>query len=311
MDPDLPALIGLAAALAGALLAARRLRRHRAAWRADALAALAACRRLIDMLAALQQHRGLSTAWLAGDAGFEARMHARRCDIDALMPALMQAAAHENGMSRPRLTVQEAALFRHRWRELADGLERTTPEHNIAAHSRQIERLTAIIAALGEARIELPGVTALPPGLAKNFAYRLPALSECLGQARAIGSAAAAAGQCSAVARVRLLFLATRAESLLRQAGEVDGGGASGLHARQQVDRLATLVRSGLLAGPRTTVAAEAYFATATDAIDSVFAWIRASAQTLQQALEARAGAARPRAGGLRSATWVNAAEHR
>ncbi len=292
MDPDLPALIGLSVVLSivlgAALGAARRLRRRRGAWRSDAAAALAACTRLIEMLAALQQHRGLSSAWLAGDAAFEARMHARRRDIDALMPALMQAAAHENGMTRPRLTVQDATLFRHRWRELTDGLERTSPEHNIAAHTRQIERLTAIIAALGEARIELPGAAALPPGLARNFAYRLPALSECLGQARAIGSAAAAAGHCSAVARVRLLFLATRAESLLRQAGEVDGGQASGLHARQQVDRLATLVRTGLLAGPRTTVAAETYFATATAAIDSVFAWIGASAQTLQQALEAR-----------------------
>lgn len=287
IETVLPVLAGLTAMVGGATLAGWRLRRHReGAWRADAVAALEACARLIDMLGALQQHRGLSTGWLAGDASFELRMHARRRDIDALMPALMQAAAHENGMLRPCFTVQDAALFRHRWRELVEGLGKSTPEQNIAAHTRQIERLTGMIAALGEARVELPGAALLPPGLAKNFAYRLPALSECLGQARAIGSGAAAAGHCSPVARVRLVFLAARAESLLRQAGEIDGGQTPALHARQKVDRLAGLVRSGILAGTRTSIAAEAYFAAATEAIDSVFGWIRASGEALERALE-------------------------
>lgn len=286
MDSVVPALFGMGAAIGGVVLAGWRLRGRRGAWRADAVVALGACTRLIGMLSALQQHRGLSTGWLAGDASFESRMHARRRDIDALMPALMAVAAHENGMLRPCFTVQDAALFRHRWRELVDGLAKATPEQNIAAHTRQIERLTGMLAALGEARIELPGGSTLPPGLAKNFAYRLPALSECLGQARAIGSGAAAAGQCAPVARVRLVFLASRAESLLRQASEVDGGQAAGLLARQNVDRLATLVRTGLLASARTTITAEAYFAAATEAIDSVFGWIRASGETLQKALD-------------------------
>jgi hypothetical protein len=235
-------------------------------------------------------------------------MHARRREIDALMPALMRAAENENGNIRPCFTANDASLFRHHWRELvgglADVLENTSPEQNIATHTRQIERLTGMIAALGEARIELPGASDLPPGLAKNFAYRLPALSECLGQARAIGSGAAATGHCSPVARVRLMFLVARAESLLRQAIEIDGGQASGLLARRHVDRLATMVRTGLLAGSRTGVSAEIYFQTATDAIDSVFGWIQASADGLHQALmddaSVREGQAALRRSGVR-----------
>ena len=289
MSSALPALFGLVLLLAGVAMALLRARHRRRAWRPRAMEALASCSSLIDMLGALQQHRGLSTGWLAGDASFAPRMHARRREIDALMPALMRAAEHESDNIRPCFTVNDASLFRHRWRELVDGLADSlanpTPEQNIATHTRQIERLTGMIAALGEARIELPGASDLPAGLAKNFAYRLPALSECLGQARAIGSGAAAAGHCAPVARVRLMFLVARAESLLRQAIEIDGGQASGLLARRHVDRLSTMVRTGLLAGSRTGVSAEIYFETATDAIDSVFGWIQASADALRQAL--------------------------
>ena len=42
---------------------------------------------------------------------------------------------------------------------------------------------------------------------------QLPALSEALGQARAISAGVAARGQCTAVARVRLAYLASRIET--------------------------------------------------------------------------------------------------
>ncbi|MFX4654695.1 nitrate- and nitrite sensing domain-containing protein, partial [Acinetobacter baumannii] len=54
----------------------------------DAQRAFGDCERLLQLVHSLQQHRGMSTAWLAGDALFESPMRARRRavqhDIEAL-----------------------------------------------------------------------------------------------------------------------------------------------------------------------------------------------------------------------------------
>lgn len=292
MSSGLMLVLSLLALMLGVwALRVRRTRHRRRISREEVKRALGACTSLIDMLAALQQHRGLSTGWLAGDKGFERRMLARRRDIGLLMPALMRAAELETGAIRPCFTVNDASVFRHRWKVLVDDLGASTPEQNIGAHTRQIERLTAMIAALGEARIELPAASELPVGMARSFACRLPALSECLGQTRAIGSAAAAAGYCAPVARVRLMFLVSRAESLLRQAAELDAGQHAML-ARQHVERLARQVRTGLLGAAGTSVSADAFFATATTAIDCIFDWIRANAEAIEKCMHSP-GAAR------------------
>jgi len=280
--------VGLGVVLAAFAVLIVRLRRRRSDWRAEAEVALADCVSLIDLLKALQQHRGLSTGWLAGDRQFETRMQARRRNIDAMMSVVVRAAEHESGQLRPCFMVQEANLFRHRWRELIDRLPNSTPEQNIAAHTQQIEVLTGMIASLGEARLELPAVGSLPTGVIRNFAYRLPALAECLGQARALGSAAAAAGRCSPVARVRLMFLANRAERLLRQAADAERECASVRTACHQVDRLAQTLRTAILGDRLTTIAADTFFAIATDAIDQVFEWIRVDGDALSHMLESR-----------------------
>lgn len=169
--------LGLGVVLAAVAVLIVRLRRRRSDWRAEAEVALADCVSLIDLLKALQQHRGLSTGWLAGDRQFETRMQARRRNIDAMMSVVVRAAEHESGQLRPCFRVQEANLFRHRWRELIDRLPNSTPEQNIAAHTQQIEVLTGMIASLGEARLELPAVGSLPTGVIRNFC--LPPAGAC------------------------------------------------------------------------------------------------------------------------------------
>ncbi|MFC5303001.1 nitrate- and nitrite sensing domain-containing protein [Azospira restricta] len=249
-------------------------------------AALAACGSLLRLVSHLQQHRGLSSGWLAGDEGFAARMMARRADIEALLAALSPLVLAEEKYARPCMTANDLALFRHQWRTLVDTLADGSVEQNIGRHTRLITRVLDWLDAFGEARIELPAGRRLPPGLVRNYTHRLPALAECLGQARALGSSVAVQKRCPAVSRVRLMFLAARAETLLDQAGAA--AGPVGLRASEAVRGLVVAVRTGILDAGGVSLSADAYFAQATRAIDAVFAWAGDCAADIERLLGER-----------------------
>jgi hypothetical protein len=246
---------------------------------ATAQAAISACNTLLKLIACIQQHRGMSTAWLAGDPSFERRLAGKRGEIEPLIVQLQQLAAIENGRSYPCFTPNDVTLWRHRWSMLVNELSAYTVEKSIASHSNLVAILLNWLDAIGEARIELPMGDLLPEGAVRNFAHRLPQLTETLGQARATGSGVAALGACPAVARVRLMFLISRAESLVDQACAVDAKG--GLTARQ-VKALALTIRTEMLSKDKVNIGAEAFFTEATRAIDAVFLWVEECGQALE-----------------------------
>lgn len=249
------------------------------------LPALATCRGLIKLLAGVQQHRGLSSGWLAGDRRFESRMLQKRQEIEALVPGLRHGVQLEGEAACPCFTLNDWKLFQFKWRETVEGLPQASVQDNIERHNQLIARLLDWLSALGESRIELPAGRRLPSGLVRNFTMRLPALTECLGQARALGSSVAARGGCSPVDRVRLTFLASRAEALLGLAGAEDHGMPAVEAAQRLVKAMAAMVRTELLAGKDVDISPERYFETASQAIDAVFAWIDAAGAQVEQAL--------------------------
>jgi hypothetical protein len=253
--------------------------------------ALAACRLLLRLLMLLQQHRGLSSGWLAGNQGFAERMVERRREIDELLPRLADAVREDQESACPCITSNALRLFRFRWRETVEGLARASVEHNIAEHGALIGEVLEWLSGLGEARIALLAPREVPAGLADNFAHRLPALSECLGQARAIGSSVAARRACSPVGRVRLLFLIGRAEGVLGRAwnaGEADSTQRrAGEAARRAVEELTAMVRTQMLSSAGVMVSPDVFFQTATRGIDAVFSWIDACGAELEGRLTA------------------------
>ncbi|HEX5392477.1 MAG TPA: nitrate- and nitrite sensing domain-containing protein [Rhodocyclaceae bacterium] len=274
-------------ALVGLLAAQGFSRRKRGIGGTDtARQALVACGHLLRLIGHVQQHRGMSSAWLAGDQSFAQRLIAKRTEIDALFQPLQEAALEELKQASPCLTPNELSLFRFKWRSLTDGLANMSVEKSIADHSQLIATALDWLDAVGDARVALSLSGRLPTGLVKNYAHRLPALTECLGQARAIGSGVAAKGTCSAVARVRLMFLVSRAESLLDQACGVNEGPANDADkARVAVKSLAQLIRERMLTSDHVDVTTDSYFAQATRAIEDVFAWIRDCGEALEQRL--------------------------
>lgn len=252
---------------------------------------LAACRSLLALIAGIQQHRGMSSAWLAGDQSFKPRLDAKAREIEHLIPLLRDAAREEGRRAHPCLTLNELSLFQFNWTKMRDMLRGLSVEQSIAQHSFLVDQLLKWLGAMGESRVELVLGQKCERGLVRNYASRLPALTECLGQARALGTSVAAKQGCSAVARVRLMFLIARAEALLSQAAEAGGQGRKAEQAKAAVQEMARVVRTQMLLSSSIALPAPAYFALATTAIDSVFSWIDECGTQITQASLRRQGA--------------------
>lgn len=266
-------MVGLALSIASVSVVVYRRRR----W-LDASVSLnvtmKACRSILALVSNFQQHRGMSSALLAGDQGFKWRLDSKGYEIDGLIPALRDLAKREGGRPHPCLTPNDLALFQFNWEQLREKLDGLSVEQSIAQHSFLIAQLLQWLSALGESRVELLLKGEKDRSLVRNYATRLPALTECLGQARALGTSVAARRACSAVARVRLMFLIARAEALLKQAGDTAERGLKADQASLAVHEMARVIRTQMLLSSGISVAAPDYFAIATGAIDSVFAWI-------------------------------------
>lgn len=260
-------MLGAAASIVLVSLALRRRRAWVDAGR-SLETSLAGCRSLLALIAHFQQHRGMSSAWLSGDRSFGGKLEAKARDIEALFQSLRTVARSESDKPHPCLTPNDLSLFCHRWEGLREKLAGLSVEQSIAQHSFLIEQLLQWLAALGEARLEpLVGHS----GRVRNYASRLPALTECLGQARAVGLSVATHKVCSAVARVRLMFLIARAEALLSQASESDMRGAKAESAALAVQQMACLVRTRMLVSSGINVTVQEYFEVATRAVDAIF----------------------------------------
>lgn len=264
---------GGAAAIAAFPAARWRFRRGLADMDAKALDG---CATLLHLLRDLQQHRGMSSAHLSGDARFAPRLAQKRREIGADIAALESASMQEMQRAHPCFTLDDVSSFRARWSALTEGRNDVGVEHNIAQHGELIARALDWLAHFGEARVVLAIDNLVAAGVARNFCQRLPALAETLGQARALGMRAAVSGTCKPVSRVRLMFLATRGESLLAQALSIGEPMLQSEAANAAVTQMIRVMRCEMLAGKGVAIGTEAYFALATDAIDAVYAWIDA-----------------------------------
>ncbi|ANQ84088.1 nitrate- and nitrite sensing domain-containing protein [Azoarcus olearius] len=285
--------MGMAAALGGAaaLWALHRVfGAGAAAGGRRALAALGSVGRLTELIAQVQQHRGMSGAWLAGDASFANRLPARQAAVAALFDALVEDATREDFERLPCFGSAELEALQRDWQQLVEQLPRLSPEESFLRHCRLIAVVLGWLGALGEARIAQQGAANLAPAVRKAVAD-LPALAECLGQARALGSAVAARGRCAPVARVRLHFLVSRAGGLLARAAQGAGAGAA-----RPVGAFLQALRERVLQGERVGMDAATCFRLGTEAVDAVYVWLAQERSGIEHALHGLPSA-RPRWG--------------
>lgn len=252
-----------------------------------------ASRQLFTLIVHLQQHRGMSSAWLAGDASFLPRLCKKQEFLKTLFPGLLLFARSEGVRCAACFTANEVALFIFRWQSLVQTQAGKQAEQSIAEHSQLIAQLLGWLSLLGERRIEPLLGSGSQIGRVRNFSHRLPALTECLGQARAIGASVAARQACSPLARVKLMFLIGRAEAMLEQATQADDAGQLTLVARASIRDLTHAVRTSMLLSDGVCVSPESFYEVASRAIDGVVVWLEDSGRQLQvQAQDAGAAGA-------------------
>lgn len=276
-------LLSLALAFMAAWNVRLRSRWHRGQ---RSIRACQAAQQLLVVMAALQQHRGLGMAYLSGEPGFLERLQAKRGEVDRILPALMLFARSESSAAFPAVTFRELELFCQHWRELGDKLHALSVEQSFAQHGLLIRQILKWLAALGESRIEPAVGGRVATGLVRNYLIRLPELGELLGQARALGTRVASQHACSAVARVRLMFLVARAEAMLAQSLAVSVDIPEAHLATQHIQLMARVVRTQMLLSSGITVDPDAYFSISTQAIDSIFDWIEVSGHWVAAGLE-------------------------
>lgn len=233
------------------------------------------------LIAGFQRHRGLSNGVLCGDHSLSQDLALIREQLDRHIRAAQALAG----------THQEAwgGLIDH-WSRLRDG-RNGDPANNLQQHHLIIRNSIFLMedvateVDLAQGRAELSYL----PCIWREVVQA----AEWAGQARALGTGIAAAGQSSAEQRVRMRFLYQKIQllagtvfaTLRRHAREHPQASAFDLeHGEQVVQGFLHCIEAELLGRERTAIAAKTYFQHASQAIDALLALVDAALHQLQPA---------------------------
>ena len=241
-----------------------------------------ACQFLWCLLQSLQQHRAYAAAFLAGDSTFADRRSGKAEAVASSFRHLRELARQESRFARACFDGHQAKLLEYRWRDLLEQLNACSVEQSIAAHAYLVEQVLRWLAGISETRLEARFEGRAWQGLVRCHGLRLPQLSECLGQAAALGLSVAVRGACAPVARVRLMYLAARAESLLKALREsCEIAAQPGLDAAEAVRALLYLIRTQMLLGQGIRVMPMAFLASVQAVDDALMACMQVQAGQL------------------------------
>lgn len=222
--------------------------------------------RLLGVLRLVQCHWALCAGWSHTDVGHP-------CARDGVVSGLDEALASCRAASPAQSDGAFVDEIEAGWQALLATRGQLSAEMAFLRHSRLIEQILGRIGLLAE---QWPGLDREQDRLVSDYARQLPALAECLGQIRGMCCGVAAQGGCTAFKRTRLLFLCSSAQALLVTAYQCYRGIAppvEALVARTATESLVHIVRAGFLR-ERVDYPVAAFYKTATESIDTVFAWI-------------------------------------
>jgi len=217
----------------------------------------------LELMTAVQQHRGMSIAFLNGDAVFKAKMLGKRQEIQRLlarMPSLLA--------ETPELRPDEAGLTEilRQWNELVSTAEHQVPETSFKQHTALVREIIHLMGDMGEHLGLLDGEGSSLALLSNTLLLKLPLLLESIGQARALGSGYAAQGQCGAVGRIRLSFLDQR----IRECYDgIQRGAVVNEAVSKRVEALLETLQTRFIDTESVDISSATFFQTATEAIEA------------------------------------------
>jgi len=249
---------------------------------------LAAVRDALACVTAVQQHRGMAAALLNGDAAFGARLSAKQAEVDTALQAL---AARIGDTPALAVCVPRLGRINTQWRQLGGCIHGMTPEQSFAAHTVLVQQLLYQLGDLGEHAGLLDTHDDAERRLVQLLLQRLPPLVEHIGQARALGSGFAAKGQCGAVGRIRLRFLAQRigaGQAALTALIDMPDWQRSAQVQGTEVGSLLALIDTRLIDTDRIDLSPADYFRSATQTIDACLALWQRVADDMERRLDGR-----------------------
>ena len=245
----------------------------------------------------IQQHRGMTSAYLNGNQGFRDRILQKRHDVDQHLASLQATDEELGGTLATAGRLQEILS---QWETIKDNSLNATSADSLKAHNALVARLIDLMSHVADTS-EITLSPALDSYYLGNaLAHRLPNLTENMGLARALGSSAAATNIFTQSTYTQLAVFTENIHNSnhnLRKglAAAFDDNPQLGKTLSRQVKandeaitQLATLLRRDLLDADPITISSDAVFSTATQAITKTYALFDAIVPQLDALLAER-----------------------
>ena len=245
----------------------------------------------------IQQHRGMTAAYLNGATQFKSRIMSKRQDVDKYFAQLLQT---ENELGETLKTKGTTSNLIRQWESIkANSMNQKTAEA-IKYHSKLLtDILTLMITVADNSEITLdPKLDSYYMGAA--LVSSLPNLMENMGQARAVGSSIAAKGEFTQQSYVKISVLLNNIENY---AGQLKAGLAAAVAENNTIKRelggmidannkavaeMKHLLENELIKPEKITISSDKVFNTATQAINGSYKLFDAMAPELSKMFNER-----------------------
>ena len=245
----------------------------------------------------IQQHRGMTAAYLNGASEFKSRIMSKRRDVDKYLAQLQQT---ENELGEVLQTKGSTGKLVRQWETIkANSLNQKASEA-IKAHSKLVaDILTLMVKVADNSEITLdPKLDSYYVGAA--LVSSLPNLMENMGQARAVGSSIAAKGEFSQESYVKISVLLSNINNYATQlaAGLAAAVAENDVIKRdlgrmieannKAVSEMKHLLQDELIKPEKITISSDKVFNTATHAINGSYKLFDAMAPELSKIFHER-----------------------
>lgn len=236
---------------------------------------------VLGLLTNVQQHRGISAALLNGDKSFAARLASKQAEIQGIFKTLGPLLTETIEL---RSDADSLLAIEREWAMMSSSIANINSEQSFHKHTVLIRKIIHLLGDMGEHIGLLDGEGSPLALLSNTLLLKLPLLMESIGQARALGSGYAAKGQCGAVGRIRMNFL----EQHIRECQQDISTSTENTNATHRVNALLSVLNERFIAVEEINITPDAFFRTATDAIEACLNLWKDLAEVTGEIVEAR-----------------------
>jgi hypothetical protein len=211
------------------------------------------------IMADMQRHRGLTSAYLNGSQQVRADIAQLKVNVDRNMTQLVKDCSWFSSNERWKNIDQH-------WHRLSQGFHNHTVDNNLQQHNLLIKNVIFLIDDMAQSHFLVDVITKQNFPLYILWREILPAC-EYIGQARALSAATLSLGYCDSVVKIRLRFLIQKIES---SSSNVWHRVSVNQHQKNKIKKLLACIDDDVIA-MSGNMAVLAFFQIATDALDSMY----------------------------------------